>query len=181
MRPNHSFAWLFCLVGGLTMVAPSRSQSINPLTIRIEFADQQPRLVWTNLPGIVHDVFSTADLTAGNWEKVATIVTDTNSASWLDTREQRRTRFYRLSQMAGGLQPQVTLIHVAAAPPMFMPTLTNAPYSSVRSLLTTLAAFGPLRIPLPLPDIAAFADISIATPEVHFDDANRSISVSGAA
>ncbi len=178
---NTAGHFVSALTAAIALLLPllGLSQTPAPFAVRADLANSQPRIAWNSTPGLAYEVLSRESLASGHWEKVATIISDAATASWIDPNPAEASRFYRVLSRAGGRTTQVRIVHSSLASPALVQAFESAPYSLARPVIETFATLGQLIVPLPLEDLQPFPDIVIPGVEIYFDDEHRSLTFSG--
>jgi len=152
------------------------SASGTPVEAAIEWHAGQPRLKWPSAAGRNFHVEAGSDLTPGSCTRVATVNAKGTTAMWTDANPGTR-RFYRVVEEVPAITAAVAFTHFSV--PNGIADLTTASFASVSSRLRQMAASGSVSLPVPVPDLAVFDNLTLAASAIYIDDLKRTVVLSG--
>ena len=166
----------------LILVAPisrcSAADGIGTLLeVRIDLHNGQPRLEWVSAPGQKYDVEVRTNVSQIGWAKAATLDATGAATTWIDAAPLTASRFYRVVYQVPVITAQVTFTHTSL--PNGLPDLSTATFASVRDRIKQQAASGTLNLPVPVPNLALFDNLSLSGALIHIDDLQRTVAISG--
>ncbi len=163
-----------------TMVA-GRAEGAAPFAVTIQLENGHARLSWPAGSAPAYQVLTRESLSTGSWNRAATVTPGSPAALWTDPEAAVATRFYRiLYEPDEGVTSLGRLVHPSRTVGLLQ-DLGSVAYATARDRMKQMAADGEIILPVPMPGLAPFDDISMDRVALHEDDMRRTLVVRGSA